>query len=60
MYKVQRKLLISNLKIMMCLVTESCLILCGPAALPMEFSRQEYWSKLLFPIPGVTNNEDNF
>ena len=60
MYKVQRKLLISNLKIMMCLVTESCLILCSPAALPMEFSRQEYWSKLPFPIPGVTNNEGNF
>ena len=42
-----------------CSVTESCLTLCDPmdyiahqAPLPMEFSRQEYWSKLPFPTPG--------
>ena len=37
---------------------QSCLILVTPwtvalqAPLPMEFSRQEYWSVLPFPIPG--------
>ena len=44
-----------------CLVAKSCLTLCDPmdcnpavtwASLPMEFSRQEYWSGLLFPSPG--------
>ena len=40
------------------LVTESCLSLCNPwtvahqAPLSVEFSRQEYWSGLLFPSPG--------
>ena len=41
------------------LVTQSCLILCDPmdyivcqAPLSMEFSRQEYWSGLLFPSLG--------
>ena len=35
-----------------------CLTLCDPmdcsfqALLPMEFSRQEYWSRLPFPSPG--------
>ena len=27
-------------------------IVAHQAPLPMEFSRQEYWSGLLFPIPG--------
>ena len=37
---------------------ELCLTLCDPmdcsfqALLPMEFSRQEYWSRLPFPSPG--------
>ena len=40
------------------LVIKSCLTLVAPwtvdfqAALFMEFSRQEYWSGLLFPSPG--------
>ena len=40
------------------LVTQSCLTLCTlstvahQAPLPMEFSRQEYWSGLPFPSPG--------
>ena len=40
------------------LVTQSCPILCNPmdgshqASLSMGFSRQEYWSGLLFPSPG--------
>ena len=37
-------------------VAQSCLTLCDPmncqASLPMEFSRQEYWSGLPFPSPG--------
>ena len=41
-----------------CSVAQSCLTLCDPmdwvhqAPLFMAFSRQEYWSGLLFPIPG--------
>ena len=41
------------------LVTKSCLTLATPwtvvcqAPLSMGFSRQEYWSGLLFPSPGV-------
>ena len=41
-----------------CLVAQSCPTLCDPmdcslpAPLPMEFSRQEYWSGLSFPPPG--------
>ena len=39
-----------------CLVDQSCPTLCDSAAcqvsLSMEFSRQEYWSKLPFPPPG--------
>ena len=41
-----------------CLVFQSCLTLCNPwtvahqAPLSMEFSRQEYWSKLSFSPPG--------
>ena len=37
---------------------QSCLTLCGPITLarltpvPMEFSRQEYWSGVPFPTPG--------
>ena len=40
------------------LVTQSCLTLCNPwtivhqAPLSMEFSRQVYWSGLLFPLLG--------
>ena len=41
------------------LVAQSCLMLCDPtdyiayqARLSMEFSRQEYWSRLPFPSPG--------
>ena len=40
-------------------VTQSCLTLCDrmdhkahQAPLPMEFSRQEYWSGYPFPSPG--------
>ena len=32
----------------MCVCAQSCLTLCDP----MEFSMQEYWSKLPFPTPG--------
>ena len=39
------------------LVAQSCLTLCDPmdhqAPLSMEFSRQEYWSGLPFPSPGL-------
>ena len=37
-----------------CSVTESCPTLCGvrQALLPVEFSRQEYWSRVPFPTPG--------
>ena len=44
----------------LCLVTQSCPTLCGPMAtwtiarhppLPIEFSRQGYWSGLPFPTP---------
>ena len=41
------------------LVTQSCLTLCysmdcsPPGSLSMEFSRQEYWSVLPFPSPGI-------
>ena len=44
------------------LVIQSCLTLCNPwtvarqAPLPMEFSRQEYWSGLPFPSPGDLSN----
>ena len=40
-----------------CVPTQSCLTLCNPmdeacqALLPMEISRQEYWSELPFPTP---------
>ena len=47
---------------MLCVVVETlggswslfetpCMVACQ-ASLPMEFSRQEYWSGLLFPPPG--------
>ena len=42
----------------LCSVAQSCLTLCNPwtvahqALLPMEFSRQEYWSGLSFLTPG--------
>ena len=38
-----------------------CLTLCDPkdeAPLPMEFSRQECWRELLFPIPGDLPNPE--
>ena len=44
------------------LATQSCPILCNPmdgshqASLCMGFSRQEYWSGLLFPSPGDLPN----
>ena len=44
------------------LVAQSCLTLCHPMdySLPgssvLEFSRQEYWSGLLFPSPGYLPN----
>ena len=46
----------------LCLVTQSCPILCDPmncspqAPLSMKFSRQEYWSGLPFPYPGDLPN----
>ena len=44
------------------IVTQSCPTLCDPwtiahqAPLSMEFSRQEYWSRFLFPSPGDLPN----
>ena len=41
----------------MCSVPQSCLTLCSPkgcspqAPLPMDFSRQEYWTGVPFPTP---------
>ena len=50
---------ILNMAIHMCvLVTQSCLTLCDPmdcnppGSSVHEFSKQEYWSQLLFPSPG--------
>ena len=43
-------------------VARSCPTLCGPrdcsrqTSLPMEFSRQEYWSGIPFPTPGDLPN----
>ena len=34
------------------LVAQTCLTLCNPAPLSMEFFRQEYWGELPFPSPG--------
>ena len=48
--------------IYLCSVALPDLMLCGPmdcslpGSLPMEFSRQEYWSRLLFPTPGDLPN----
>ena len=45
-----------------CAVTQSCPTLCDPqtvahqAPLPIEFSRQEFWSGLPFPSPGDLPN----
>ena len=45
-----------------CVFTQSCLTLCDPqtvahqAPLPIEFSRQEFWSGLPFPSPGDLPN----
>ena len=44
-------------------ITQLCLTLCNPwtvarqAPLSMRFSRQEYWSGLPFPSPGVLPNQ---
>ena len=44
------------------LIAQLCLTLCNPwtvacqAPLSMEFSRQEYWNGLPFPIPGDSPN----
>ena len=42
------------------LAAQSCLTLCDPmdgkASLPVEFSREEYWSGLPFPSPGDLPN----
>ena len=38
-----------------CVCAQSCLILCNAmdcSQAPLEFSRQEYWSKEPFPTPG--------
>ena len=54
-------ILYSSMKVKV-LVTQLCLILCGPidvafqAPLSIEFSRQEYWSGLPFPSPGDLPN----
>ena len=46
-------------------VTQSCLILCDPvdcspqASCVMGFSRQEYWSELPFPTPGLSSQPRN-
>ena len=47
-----------------CSVTQTCLTLCNPmdcvacqALLSMLFSRQEYWSGLPFPSPGVVQTQ---
>ena len=45
-----------------CSVTQTCLLLCHPmdCSLPgssvNEFSRQEFWNRLLFPPPGDLPN----
>ena len=49
---------VSQMIMLLCLVTKSCLTLCNPmyvahqAPLSMGFLRQEYWSGLSFPSPG--------
>ena len=51
---ITKHVIVNNL----CLVAQLCPTLCdalnysSPASLFMEFSRQEYWSGLLFPSPG--------
>ena len=47
----------------MCLVTQSCLILCNPmdcnppgSSAHGDSPRQEYWSGILFPLPGDLPN----
>ena len=50
----------------MCSAAQSCSAVWGPmddnlwAPLPMEFSRQEYWSELPFPSPGNLPNPGIF
>ena len=41
----------NSMHLCMC-VLSLCLTLCEQAALPMEFSQQEYWNELPFPSPG--------
>ena len=60
-YQVKRQLLLflSDLHYCCCLAAKSCLTLLQPprtiacqASPSMEFSKQEYWSGILFPPPG--------
>ena len=51
---VQQKL-IQHCKAIMCSVAQSWTIACQ-APQSVEFSRQEYWSKLPFPTPGDLTN----
>ena len=41
----------NSMHLCMC-VLSLCLTLCEQAALPLEFSQQEYWNELPFPSPG--------
>ena len=55
--KYLRKMYVSNRYTDKCSATQSCLTLWDPQTvacqvlLPMEFSRQEYWSGLSLPTP---------
>ena len=59
MFKIEKKINHSHIKLHKCSVIQLCLTLCHPmglqshqAPLSMEFSWQEYWSRLSFPTPG--------
>ena len=51
-------LMTGKLRCYCCLLTKSCLAhldptnCCPPGSSVLEFSRQEYWSRLPFPFPG--------
>ena len=56
---------LSHLSCAACSATQSCPTVCEPmdwvdcqAPMPMEFSRQEYLSGVLFPIPGDLPNPE--
>ena len=56
MFKIEKKINHSHIKLHKCSVIQLCLTLCHPmglqshqAPLSMEFSWQEYWSRLPFP-----------